>query len=398
MTSESHLPIISLEGVGKRYRKYEDTPMLLTGLVRFGRRRHEGTLWAVRDVSAEVRPGEALGVIGRNGSGKSTLLTMCAGVTAPTEGIVRVRGRVAPLLQVGIGFHPELSGRENVYVNATILGLSRREIDDAIDGIIEFAELEEFIDTPTKFYSSGMRVRLGFATAVAVRPDAMLVDEVLAVGDLGFQMKCYERMLELKESGTSFLVVSHDLDAVRRICDSVLLLHNGRVEFQGQVGEAISLYHERYQPTRPEQHSAASDASPVRILDIQLLDGHGRVTRNFSSHETATFRIKAQFDQDIATPHFGISLSTESGQLAYSDNTLAEGTTPLVAGETLTCNIQVPLSLVTGTYRATVGVRWGTGAHQRAFAPSQTFYVGGRPYLAGVADLGASFQIDRRSC
>lgn len=393
MTSESHLPIISLEGVGKRYRKYEDTPMLLTGLVRFGRRRHEGTLWAVRDVSAEVRPGEALGVIGRNGSGKSTLLTMCAGVTAPTEGIVRVRGRVAPLLQVGIGFHPELSGRENVYVNATILGLSRREIDDAIDGIIEFAELEEFIDTPTKFYSSGMRVRLGFATAVAVRPDAMLVDEVLAVGDLGFQMKCYERMLELKESGTSFLVVSHDLDAVRRICDSVLLLHDGEPRFLGPTVEAISEYHKLFAGEGPHQRHGTGDRI-VEIHEVETLNARGQYTHHFRAHEEATFRSRLCFHRSVDRPNFGLILDTDSGQTVYFESTLSRETRRVEPGEWVTCEVRVPLRLVSGNYRVNMGVSWGRGSRTRALSPTKSFFVSGRDYVRGVADLEARFTIE----
>ena len=169
-------PIIRLAGVGKRYLKYEDEPMLLTRALRLRHRTRRSQLWAVRDVSFELHPGDSVGVIGRNGSGKSTLLQMLAGVTSPTEGTITVGGRVAPLVSVGVGFHPELTGRENVYVNGTILGLSRAEIDARFDAMVEFSGIEAFIDTPVKFYSSGMYVRLGFAVAVEAIPDVLLVD------------------------------------------------------------------------------------------------------------------------------------------------------------------------------------------------------------------------------
>src|SRR5207302_5234688 len=192
---------------------------------------------------AEVQSGECIGVIGRNGSGKSTLLQMVAGVTSPTEGTVRVRGRIAPLVSVGVGFHPELTGRENVYVNGTILGLTRAEIDRRFDSILDFSGIHAFIDTPVKFYSSGMFVRLGFAVAVEATPDVLLVDEVLAVGDVAFQLKCFRRMAEIREQGTTVVVVSHNLNAIRQLCDRALVLHDGTMRHDGDVDDGIGIYH-----------------------------------------------------------------------------------------------------------------------------------------------------------
>src|SRR5438105_3898304 len=181
--------------------------MLVTAALQFRNRTRRSRLWAVRHVDLDVAPGECVGVIGRNGSGKSTLLQMIAGVTAPTEGSVAVHGRVAPLISVGVGFHPELTGRENVFVNGAILGMSRSTIEQRLDDIVEFSEIAAFIDTPVKFYSSGMAVRLGFSVAIYAHPEVLLVDEVLAVGDLSFQLKSYERMMEIRQSGTTILVV-----------------------------------------------------------------------------------------------------------------------------------------------------------------------------------------------
>ncbi|MGH9084268.1 MAG: ABC transporter ATP-binding protein, partial [Acidimicrobiales bacterium] len=215
----SSQPVIELRGAGKQYTKYEDAPMLLNRILSYrpGQTRRS-KLWAIRGVDLQVEAGETVGVIGRNGSGKSTMLRMLAGVTAPSEGMVAARGRVAPLIAVGVGFHPELTGRENIYVNGTILGLARAEIERKLDDILSFAEIDDFIDTPVKFYSSGMFVRLGFAVAVAARPDILLIDEVLAVGDYAFQAKCYERMDEMRAEGATVLVVSHNLNVVRNLC------------------------------------------------------------------------------------------------------------------------------------------------------------------------------------
>ena len=221
MAMPSVVPAVRLSGVSKRYVKFDDVPLLVTRL-RFRAKNKRTHLWALRDVDLEVGPGETVGVIGRNGFGKSTMLRILAGVTAPTTGVVSVAGRVAPLISVGVGFHPELTGRENVYVNGTILGMSRKDIDRRFDDIVEFSEVGDFIDTPVKFYSSGMFVRLGFSVAVASSPDVLLLDEVLAVGDFAFQQKCFERIGEIQKQGTIVLMVSHNIDAVRRLCSRVL--------------------------------------------------------------------------------------------------------------------------------------------------------------------------------
>jgi ABC-type polysaccharide/polyol phosphate transport system ATPase subunit len=198
--------------------------------------------WAVKDVDFAIEPGETLGVIGPNGSGKSTMLKLLAGVAHPTKGEIKVKGRIAPLIELGAGFHFELTGRENIYINGTILGLSKKEIDERINDIIDFAEIRDFVDTPVKHYSSGMFMRLGFSVAVHVEPDILLVDEILSVGDTHFQKKSLAKMKEFKDRGVTMVIVSHSLDTITAFCDKGLYLHFGEQKFFGNISEAIEKY------------------------------------------------------------------------------------------------------------------------------------------------------------
>lgn len=232
---------IEFGGVGKRYRIGE-AGFLGRLLRRTGTQDGPRDLWALRDVSFAVPRGEVLGIIGPNGAGKSTILKLLAGVTMPDTGEIRIAGRIAPLIELGAGFHPELSGRENVYLNGALLGLTRSEIDARYDEIVEFAELDQFMDTPVKHYSSGMFVRLGFALAVHTDPDILLIDEVLSVGDERFQRKCLRKFMQFRKEGKTIVVVSHDLGLVSGICSSILLLARGEVVALGEVEGAIGRY------------------------------------------------------------------------------------------------------------------------------------------------------------
>jgi lipopolysaccharide transport system ATP-binding protein len=254
--------IIKVENISKRYRlglkekkadtfaqqmvnvlKYPiDNFRRIQNLGKFGEE-EEGVHWALEDVSFEVKQGDVLGIIGKNGAGKSTLLKILSKITEPTSGRIEVNGRIAALLEVGTGFHPELSGRENIYMNGTILGMTRREIDSKLDEIIDFSGVEKFIDTPIKFYSSGMKVRLGFSVAAHLEPEILVIDEVLAVGDYEFQQKCLGKMEDVsKKEGRTVLFVSHNLAMVRNLCNQGLFLEEGRVKLDAEVSETLDLY------------------------------------------------------------------------------------------------------------------------------------------------------------
>src|ERR671935_2460610 len=236
MTSENALAsavdAIEIDGVSKRFRLFRQKPSSLKQRVLTARSRAD-ELWALHDVSFDVREGSTFGLIGHNGSGKTTLLKCIAGILRPTSGAIRQRGRLAALLELGAGFHPELTGRENVYLNASFLGLSRQQTARVYDEIVAFAELEDFMDNQVKFYSSGMLVRLGFAVAVHVDPEIFLIDEVLAVGDESFQRRCLERVRRFQGEGRKIVLVSHALDTVRQVCDRAVMLEHGRIEMEG---------------------------------------------------------------------------------------------------------------------------------------------------------------------
>jgi ABC-2 type transport system ATP-binding protein len=235
---------VEIQGISKRFRLYlEKYSSLKERLLHVGHIPYE-EFWALRDVSAEIQPGSTVGILGRNGSGKSTLLKCIAGILQPTAGQVVVRGKVAAMLELGAGFAPDLSGRDNIYLNGSLLGLSRREISHRFDEIVEFAEIEHFIDNQVKYYSSGMTVRLGFSIAVSMDPDVLLVDEVLSVGDERFQQKCLERVKLFQDDGRTIIVVSHSSDMLRSICDEILVFDAGRLVTFAPPGEAIRVFKE----------------------------------------------------------------------------------------------------------------------------------------------------------
>jgi len=231
---------ISVDHVSKLYRKQNQRTFKELIPALFGGQKVAETFWALDDVSFEVKKGETIGIIGPNGSGKSTLLKLIAGVTKPTKGEIKVNGRIAPLIELGAGFHPELTGRENVYLNGVILGLTRAQIDEKFDEIVDFAELWEFIDQPVKHYSSGMYLRLAFAVAVHTDPEILLVDEILAVGDASFQEKCRRRMEDFKKKDVSIVFVSHSNESIREICDSAVLLRSGSLITKGSASDVLN--------------------------------------------------------------------------------------------------------------------------------------------------------------
>lgn len=280
------------------------------------------TIWALRDVSFEVQKGKVLGIVGRNGAGKSTLLKILSHVTEPTEGIAEIHGRVGSLLEVGTGFHPELTGRENIYLNGAILGMKRLEIDRKFDEIVSFSEVEQFIDTPVKRYSSGMYLRLAFAVAAHLEPEILVVDEVLAVGDAEFQRKCMGKMSDVAQAGRTVLFVSHNMSAVLRLTEETMVLESGKLVYRAPTPQAVDYYMASGFTGAGERlwtsAEISPDAAPFTPLAIRLRDKNGRVVDTVRSTEHFTVEIEYQLDHSITGLRVGIYLLTMRGEYVFT--------------------------------------------------------------------------------
>lgn len=393
---------IHTESLGKRYVKFDQRAMLLRSILPFGRERRS-ELWALRNVDIDIAKGETVGVLGRNGSGKTTLLRMLCGVTAPSEGALTVTGRLAPLIGVGVGFHREMSGRENVFVNGMLLGLTEGEVAERFDAIVDFAELHDFIDTPVKFYSSGMFVRLGFAVAVHADPDVLLVDEVLAVGDVAYQMKCVERMRLLQEQGCTIVVVSHSMGAIRAICPRSLLLHRGSLEFDGPTTQAVGRYHEllsEYGVDDAEEAVRSGDGRHVvggaRIVSRRLVGPDGSDVSYVNRGDALEARLVVRFDQAIDDPLFGINVLGEDGRAAYGVHSpVGLSHRSFTAGEEAEVSVRFVANLVGGTFRVTSVVTSADGRDIHATdGAGLMFFVDPPHHAYGIADLGGVVQVD----
>jgi ABC-type polysaccharide/polyol phosphate transport system ATPase subunit len=290
-------------------------------------------LWAMKDVSFSVSRGEVLGIIGANGAGKSTLLALICGTMAPTSGSVTTRGKISALLELGAGFHPDLSGRENIFLYGAIMGLKRREVAAKFDKIVEFAELEKYIDQPVKHYSSGMYVRLGFAVAVEVDPEILLIDEVLAVGDEVFQRKCIKKINEFKERGKTMLIISHDLTTIRSISDRIVVLDKGQVVSIGRPDSMVQGYRARSMEKTTGDIGREWGSGGIRITDVEFSDAGGNKTDTFQWGSSLTATLKYDAAERIEEPVFGFSLSDDGGRVIYGNNTQMEGLEiPVVEG------------------------------------------------------------------
>ena len=315
---------ILVDRVSRRFRVYPKAQRTLKDLVVSGGRSGARDVWALRDVSLQVTPGDAVGLVGRNGSGKTTLLRLISQIVKPTTGRIATGGRVASLLELGAGFHADFTGRENVFLNGSIHGLSRARVREAMDEIVAFAELEEFIDLPVRTYSSGMYMRLGFSVAAHIEADVLLLDEVFAVGDEQFQRKCFGKIAEFKGRGGTILFVSHDAHAVERLCDRAVLLRQGAVAFDGSTTEAIAEY----------RRLLAADASPdelegglrewgsgeARITSASLLDDDGDERLQFAAGEPCTVRLAVQADDGVDPPVVALELRDDGGLVLGSVN------------------------------------------------------------------------------
>ncbi len=315
----------------------------------------DGTIWAVKDVTFDVQAGEVVGIIGRNGAGKSTLLKILSRITEPTTGRVELYGRVGSLLEVGTGFHPELTGRENIFLNGAILGMKRDEVRRKFDEIVAFAEVEKFIDTPVKRYSSGMFLRLAFAVAAHLEPEILVVDEVLAVGDASFQRKCLGKMSDVARQGRTVLFVSHNMGAIQGLCNRAIWLANGKIVGQGEthrvVGEYMDMIGQDF--TVPGE----SDAGSLSIQKVLLKNEQGETTTNFSFNSPLAIEIHYRARCRIEKPYFWISVSCKFGPL-FAASMLLDGMRPdFLEGEgSVTCFFE-RLSLLPQVYSVSIGVR-----------------------------------------
>jgi len=260
--------------------------------------------WALKDVSFSLEPGQALGVIGPNGSGKSTLLKLLNGLVKPNMGSINIRGRVQALIQLGAGFNPILTGRENIYINAAVFGIPKNEIDKRLNDIIDFAELRDFIDTPVQSYSSGMKVRLGFSIAIYLRPDIMLIDEVLAVGDLSFRNKCLNAIQEIRNSGVAFVFVSHNLDQVNRVCDKAIYFNNGELVDYGATEDVISTYLTDTAESTTQFHHHPGTEKYMQVRKVMLLNEDGQSVDQVISGSPLTIRMEFDAKRILDTPLF----------------------------------------------------------------------------------------------
>jgi len=317
---------------------------------------------ALDDVSFEVGQGDAFGVIGANGSGKSTLLKLVAGTAKPTSGTLETSGRVSALLEIGAGFHPDFSGRENAYLNGSLLGLSRREMDAAMPEVERFADIGAFFDAPVKTYSSGMYMRLGFAVAVHVDPDVLLVDEVLAVGDEYFQHKCFAKIAEFRAKKKTIVLVSHDLGAVGRLCERAIWLDKGRVGAAGPVRDVVTKYHlevgEREQRERAARGEigARYGSKEVEIVRACVVGADGREKPVLESGEPAAFELHYRNNADVGDAVFGFYVYRDDGTGIYGTNTLIDGATVPQRGEGVARFRMSALDLLPGAYDVDIGI------------------------------------------
>lgn len=393
--------------------------------------------WALRDISFDVKKGETVGIVGRNGSGKSTLLQIISGTLTPTTGVIETKGRIAALLELGSGFNPEFTGRENIYLNAAVLGLTRDEVNDRFDAIAGFADIGEFIDQPVKAYSSGMAVRLAFAVQAQVDPDILIVDEALSVGDARFQAKCFERLRQLKDNGTSILLVTHSSEQVVTHCSRAVLINNSRIELIGESRPVVNRYmdilfgrekRDEKEPTsttiavpralpahavklsfepgayesRPgyNSHEYRWGDDAASLLDFHLSASGREYPNTIESGEEIVINLAIQFNHLVVSPILGFTIKTKEGVTVYGTNSFLLDCESMQTigseGAQATACLKFVNRLATGDYFISVGVASRSGEdvlpHDRRY-DSIHFVVSPTPQVIGLIDLGASMEI-----
>jgi lipopolysaccharide transport system ATP-binding protein len=393
--------LVLVQNVSKLYRLYRRPSDRLWELLPRVRPRHTD-FWALRDVSLQVEKGETLGIVGPNGSGKSTLLEIVSGILQPTSGRVVTRGRTAALLELGAGFNPEFTGRENVYLNGEIMGLSRAQIAKAMPSIEAFAEVGDFIERPVKEYSSGMYVRLAFSTAIHVEPEVLIVDEALAVGDAVFANRCVRKFEELRDRKVTVLFVSHDLGLVKQLSERAILLLHGRIEAEGSPNDVINRYIglvlEKQAP-RVQRDSRLSSTyrhgdGSSEVTSLEILDAGGRPVACVASGAPITVRVRSRFRAPVCDPMVGILIRTRIGMEVYGTNTRIEKKSlgDLQPGDELEVDFQIECWLTPQTYTLTVATQNADGSSHDWLDDAIAFDVVDARHSAGVANLKARIE------
>ncbi|HTS61843.1 MAG TPA: ABC transporter ATP-binding protein [Candidatus Acidoferrales bacterium] len=390
--------MLLLQNVSKLYRLYRRPSDRLWEMLPAAGTRHTD-FWALKDISFSVEKGETLSLIGPNGCGKSTLLQIVAGILQPTTGRVVTRGRIAALLELGAGFNPEFSGRENVFLNGEIMGLSRAEIDRAMPSIEAFAGIGEFIERPVKEYSSGMYVRLAFSTAIHVDPEILIVDEALAVGDAVFANRCVRKFEELRERKITVLFVSHDLGLVKQLSDRAILLLNGRIEAEGRPSDVVNRYiglvldRTTSTPKPPGElsHSFRHGDRTSEVVSVEILNARGETVRTVASGEAVTVRVRSRFHATVSDPMVGILVRTRTGMDVYGTNTRIERMElgQFQPGDGLEVDFALECWLTPQPYTLTVATQNADGTSHDWLDDAIAFDVVDSRVAAGVANLRA---------
>ena len=352
---------VSIDGLWKNFRLYHEKNQYLKSTMLNGRRSRFDEFWALKEISFDIPEGSTFGIIGPNGSGKSTLLKCLAGILTPDKGTLKVNGRISALLELGAGFHPDLTGRENIYLNGAILGMTNREIKTNFDDIIDFAGLGQFIDTPVKNYSSGMVVRLGFAIATNVDPEILIIDEVLAVGDASFQQRCFEKIESFRKEGKTIILVSHGLSQITQLCTTAAWLERGSLRMIGSSFEVVSDYtgvsHDARPKVNSEEIGERWGSGEAEITSVQLLNLQNQEVKDFETDKPAVIRISYSCSTPIKDVVFGICITHLHGTVIWGSNTKRRGIVIPTLSGTGHIDLKIEsLPLMEGTYDLTVAL------------------------------------------
>ena len=395
-------PAINAQGVWKNFRLYHERNRYIKAAVLRGRRARYEEFWALQDVSLKVPHGATVGVIGSNGSGKSTLLKCLTGIYTPERGTIAIDGNIAALLELGAGFHAELSGRENIYLNGSILGMSKKEIDAKFDSIVEFAGLEQFIDTPVKNFSSGMVVRLGFSIATHVEPEVLLIDEILAVGDQAFQRKSTEKIEQFRREGRTILVVSHSLGLVQQLCNTVVWLEKGRVKMVGDANDVIASYTGNTYGNFAQVDAGSKTrwgTGDAQVTQVTLVDSIEQPLDTIASGSEVRIAIELNSHVRLESPVVHVKLETMTGELVWATSTQRGTATLRVLDGPARALLQMPnVPLAEGTYYVSVVITDSTGGTEYDHCQhwAKLHVSGGQTNDSGIVSMPSAWSIGRQ--